>query len=431
MRANRRASAAGLALGLCLSPAASSCRPEPLPVGPAAALDLEIDHGTDGTAVRNKAGSVWRGTATLIPEVHIGVDDGPPELVFGRIADFELTADHIFVLEAQPPVVRQFDHNGNWIADFGGPGKGPGEFEWPAAIAVDAKREWLYVKHREPRQLVRISTNDGRPSVLQLDLHTAEADIVVTTAGLARTVVLDRGEDLFSASLGLEWLPLDGEDATRTSLVASPEQPARWTAACAGGGGIAVPIPFAAELQWALFRDGGYVVGTSDEYRFVIHSADGAVRTVEKYWYPIAASAAEREWRTRLARSGASCGGGEPDWEGPEAPTVKRAFDSLFHDGAGRIWVLREGPGRSIDDCARANEPSSEWWAKPCWEAPTLVDIFDEEGRYLGPLEAPEGLRFHPRPMAINDRILAVTLDEAGNPRLTWHRLALPATATE
>ncbi len=427
-RAGRAARALGLGLGLCLSLAANGCSSEPPHPGPDSALQVDIDVLAEGTVIRNTDGSMWQGPARLVPEATIGSTDGPSELMFGRIADFEVTAEHIYVLEAQPPLVRKYDHDGNWIADLGGRGQGPGQFEWPAGLAVDATQEQVYVQHREPWRLARVSTNGGRPGTLEVELPAAEADMVLTPAGLARAVVLERAEGRFERSIALEWLPLDTLDPTRVPLEGAGLS-AIWTATCDGGGAIAIPIPFAPEVQWLLFRHGGYALGRSDEYRFVIHSADGSTRTVHRYWTPVLASAAEREWRTRLARSGASCGGGASPWNGPDAPASKRAFDSLFSDGAGRIWVVREGNGQPLGDCATAGEPLSEWRQRPCWEAPVLVDIFDEEGRFLGPLNLPDGLRLHPRPAAKGDRILAVTLDAGGNPNLTWYRLQRPTAS--
>ena len=55
--------------------------------------------------------------------------------------------------------VAKFDKNGNWVKQWGEPGKGPGEFDTPHSIASDAKGN-IYVADRGNRR-IQVFDRDG------------------------------------------------------------------------------------------------------------------------------------------------------------------------------------------------------------------------------------------------------------------------------
>ncbi|MEZ4414861.1 MAG: 6-bladed beta-propeller [Gemmatimonadota bacterium] len=77
--------------------------------------------------------------------LRVGSLDGPNETVFGLIADADVdpTGD-VLVLDMRMLELRRFDRNGSYIGKVGSPGRGPGEFRYPEALAVDNKgRAWV------------------------------------------------------------------------------------------------------------------------------------------------------------------------------------------------------------------------------------------------------------------------------------------------
>ena len=88
------------------------------------------------TTVINESGSVWGGMAKLVEEASIGVQAGADEYLLGRVRSIAATSERIFVLDAQVPIVRAYDHDGQHVADIGREGQGPGEFEQPLDIGV-------------------------------------------------------------------------------------------------------------------------------------------------------------------------------------------------------------------------------------------------------------------------------------------------------
>lgn len=74
----------------------------------------------------------------LAPVLRIGIMDGPAEQVFGEIADAAIDGQgRLVVLDARYHQLRLYDRRGRFIAAAGGPGAGPGEFQSPAALALD------------------------------------------------------------------------------------------------------------------------------------------------------------------------------------------------------------------------------------------------------------------------------------------------------
>ena len=70
--------------------------------------------------------------------VRIGVLEGNPSEVFGRIAGVAVDgAGNIFVLDDLVFRVSWFTYSGSLVGEVGGTGGGPGEFRWPAGIDLD------------------------------------------------------------------------------------------------------------------------------------------------------------------------------------------------------------------------------------------------------------------------------------------------------
>ena len=63
------------------------------------------------------------------PEVTIGLLDGDPDYLFGRISDgVLLPGGEIAVADRRLRTVRVYDSSGTFLRDLGRPGEGPGEF---------------------------------------------------------------------------------------------------------------------------------------------------------------------------------------------------------------------------------------------------------------------------------------------------------------
>ncbi|MBT8395370.1 MAG: 6-bladed beta-propeller [Gemmatimonadetes bacterium] len=98
------------------------------------ASDWEATFDTigDTIVVRTVSGSVWRDTAQLVPEVSIGVFDGPEEYIFGSVVSMAMADDGtIYVMDRQVPALRVYNADGTYRTTFGRKGEGPGEYLQP------------------------------------------------------------------------------------------------------------------------------------------------------------------------------------------------------------------------------------------------------------------------------------------------------------
>ena len=65
--------------------------------------------------------------------------------------------------------VAKFDKNGDWVKQWGGPGKGPSEFNTPHSIAADAKGN-IYVADRGNRRIQVFDSNGGFLREIHIDV---------------------------------------------------------------------------------------------------------------------------------------------------------------------------------------------------------------------------------------------------------------------
>src|SRR5688572_27021186 len=92
------------------------------------------------TIVKTAGAARYRGVATLVPEVRIGMVDGPPEYLFGGPSRIlALRSGSIAVIDwagdLGDPIVRRYDAQGKFLGNLGRVGEGPGEYRGPTGLA--------------------------------------------------------------------------------------------------------------------------------------------------------------------------------------------------------------------------------------------------------------------------------------------------------
>lgn len=427
-----------LSLALLLS----ACGADPAATGPAAEWEGTVTTEGGVTTVVNEGGSVWGGTAQLVEDLSIGVETGEPAYLFGRIVGLATHESRIYVLDAQVPVVRVFDALGRHVLDIGGGGQGPGEFERPRRLAVDA-RGTVYVSEDGA---IEVFSPDGTP------LTTWSTEPVAYLSGAA--VLVAAGDD---AVFVPEYLPLEDPqeftppwdrtvairpfvDGVEQELRPVPEVglPTQWMTLRQNRGEGVVSFmgfapPFAPERVAALAPDGTIVVGWAGRYEFELHRVDGMITKITKSWNPIPVQAGEAAWYLKRIRRQI----GEVDevsgWD-PDSgiPDSKPAFRQLIGGKDGSIWVIRAGVGRRRADCAEGAVESRELIERPCWQDGYIVDVFGPDGRYLGDVEMPEVFYSRTSPFLDLDAdarastLLTHVEDELGTIMVKRYRIVLP-----
>ena len=182
-------------------------------------------------------------------------------------------------------------------------------------------------------------------------------------------------------------------------------------------------VPFAAGPMWWLASDGTVVSGLPDSYRFEMRHPDGTVTVVEREWQPVAVNPDEARWyRARLTFFWR---GLIPEfiWTGAEIPDEKRPYLELMPDESGRVWTLREIEGQRLADCDPDPAEFAGFIERPCWSQPYVMEAFGADGRFLGQVSLPDGMRRDVHPYIRDDLVVAVFEDDAGTITVKRFRL--------
>ncbi|MCH7825931.1 MAG: hypothetical protein IH849_14115 [Acidobacteria bacterium] len=387
------------------------------------------------TTVVNESGSVWGGTARLVEEASIGVEEGPEEQLFGFLAGVSMTLGRIFVLDAQLRLIRSYDASGNHPVDCGGPGQGPGELD-PSTLYLELGTSTEG----------RVFAHAGN----EIEVFSAECEHLETLAvppaamTLAASMMVSHdGVPYLSVPTGREGHPSQwiygmqafGSEGPAGEPIPQPtfdfERDELELQHRLASGGVAISRtspPYAPDLVWGMMPSGAMVGGVSSDYRFEIIHPDGHRTVVENTGEPVRLSGDEADWYARrfLALLHGDRIVDSPSWNASELLEVKPAFYRFLPDRSGRLWVLRSGEGERLQGCDERARAYSDFSESPCWRDPTVVEVFGPDGRYLGRVDVPEEMRWSPPPYIRDDNVVATAEDEAGTIMVKRYRLVLP-----
>ena len=425
-----------IALALSLSALTFGCGPadtsDEAPVAPAP--ELIVDGAT--TTVVNGDIPVWRGPGVLIEEASIGSDVGDEAYLLGGVTSIAASADRIYLVDHQTVSVRAYDMAGTHLFDIGAEGQGPGEFRRPFDVGY---------------------TDDGRVLVRdqaqrRLNAFTADGDHIddwPTFRGNRTTIATDGAvytltENIFPDEEGLVTTtvhrvdprgnqedPLDFPHRPPPPLIEMTGNQLELMAVFLGLGGdwrSTVWVPFGPRVIAEIGADGAMISGRADTYRFEVVRRDGSTMVVTKDWAPVAVEGAEGDWNyRRLTAQWRAATDESWMWLGGEIPPHKGAYKHIVPTVDGHFWVIREMAGVPQDGCDNDPDDYYGFDENPCWVQPYIADVFDEEGRFLGPVPMPEGIRYHIRPFIRGDAVIALLESAAGVAHVERYRLELPS----
>jgi len=123
-----------------------------------------VVHAAEPRVVENSAHGLWdekpRKTFGLLEDLFVAGDDEENGLIFGRISDVAVDSrDRILILDGGFVRVTIYDPDSMVVRTIGRKGEGPGEFNQPTAIAVDAE-DRIYVASQGGR--IGIFAPDGK-----------------------------------------------------------------------------------------------------------------------------------------------------------------------------------------------------------------------------------------------------------------------------
>jgi hypothetical protein len=394
--------------------------------GDGATLQVERDTVGDTVVVRTVSGSAWGGDATLAPEVSIGAMEGDLDYLMGDVSSIAVADDGtIYVLDGQGPELRAYGPDGRWLRTIGRAGEGPGEFKQPGAIAVLSDGRLVV---RDPgNERLQVYGPDGAPvaawPVVRGSFQTSAALPVDRADNVYVPVVKDITKDFREWETGLARIGPDGTAGDTLDLPDSGYEPPRLEARSVNSVSINT-LPFSPTDESVLHPDGYFVHGVSTDYRFTLLRR-GAPLRIEKAWEPVPVAAGEGSQRERQITRNMRRLDGSWRWSGPSIPDTKPAFESLYAGRDGRIWVEVAAPSVEVEDADYdATDPDR---VPNTWQRRFVLDVFEDDGRYLGRVTPPEGFRTYPQPVFDGDYVWAVTSDELEVQRVVRYRLTLPA----
>jgi hypothetical protein len=397
----------------------------------AARWQATVDTLGDTIVVRTLAGSEWPDTATLVPELSIGVLDGAEEEMFGDVRAVAVAPDgEIFVLDRHVAAIRRFGPDGTYLGSIGREGGGPGEMRRPEAMAMLPDGRLLV---RDPGN-ARITVFGRDGTVLPSwrlpsggSFHTS-TPISVDTAGNSYTPVLLRmGVDVLEWRWGLARFAPDGSHSD-TLPVPTWDYEEPTVIARREGNSSSTGVPFSPQVSWAFSPFGYYVAGLSTEYRIDLFRTGAAVLRIERVWTPVPVQAAEKGEQEHQIIEDFKESFGSWKWNGPPIPDAKPPFGVIMVGQDGRIWVQVAQPGHEWRTAAEARA-EEERTGEPQlrFREATVYDVFEPDGRYLGVVRAPVEFRGSPQPVFRGDLVWDVTRDEVDVQRVVRYRITLPA----
>lgn len=336
----------------------------------------------------------------------LGADEGRPDELFQHVTEARFgPAGSIVVADLTSRRVIQFSESGELVGILGGPGEGPGEFRAPSRVFFSG--DTIVVVEG---MLVRAqSFLDGE--VIEVRRGPLRDLVGASTAGISLPrgrAAWDRLED---GSVLMEvrgWVDAE-PGATRESVLLARWRPHESRVdsllVLRGGpvqvrvnaeGRVIADVPHLAGRLTGIASNG--MVHTNDglSWGLTTYDQDGEVIRISRVDRPLEAltQQVQSRWRDHmLARFGQQNEAApsrlrELFDESPFADSIG-SYSSLVADQLGRVW---------------AQELVGEDWDR----VPNAYHVFDRDGRYLGPVSVPEGLRVTD---ATEDRLAGVHVD--------------------
>ncbi|MFO7894186.1 MAG: hypothetical protein R6U63_10645 [Longimicrobiales bacterium] len=395
--------------------------------GASGAWQAVTDTVADTVVVRTVAGSVWGDTTRLVEELRIGSLEGADAYVLGNPVSIAVGNGMVYVLDAQVPVVRAYDAGtGEHVMDIGRDGGGPGEYRHPDGLAVLPDGRVLV---RSPRGLaINVYAPDGE--FLEAWPHPAPGfhtydRFHVDTAGASYATGILSGGVPWEWERGFIGVSASGQVTDTIAINGWLAYERADLTAFREGSSSRRQVPFTGEYVWSFSPHGYLIAGVTSRYAVYLFRPDGVLR-IEREVASVPVQPEEAEERRARLTADLRRQYGSWRWNGPPIPETKPPFRRLFADHDGRIWVVMSQPGRPVLSAAEAAAQEARS-GRPVlrYREPPAFDVFDRDGRFLGPVVVPAGLVTEgPNPVARGDTVWGVERDPLGVPTIVRYRLA-------
>jgi hypothetical protein len=378
--------------------------------GAEAAVPPFVAYDSAGIHVAESRAPAW-GERALIrvaeqPSVVIGAAEGGREYLFSRIVRVERLSSGVIVVADRTNLLRFYDEQGRHLRSVGGMGRGPGEFEEVEGLSVVGDTIVVF-----DGMLRRITAFDGEGTLLRttqlrgllntvrfyelLDVSTVDGSLVFFHYGSGRVTRHRQIRWLSSAMLRYH---ADGSFADTVGEPLGHDQFAsRRGTIGAWFGRRSSAVMHGAELYIA---DGG-------EYEVRVYELGGPLRRIPRI--PLERRPVTPE-HIEMARR---------DYV-DDAPAHLHALRA-------QVFAQRLFPEQLPWTRGLAVDPEGLLWVGEyeVLQEPRRWSVFDPEGRWLGRVELPEGVRVH---RVGRDHLIGVHRDEMEIERVVVYPLIRDAS---
>jgi hypothetical protein len=398
--------------------------------------------------------------ATLVEELTLGEGPLADGYEFSNAFVFAGRNGSVFVVDLADPsgignfrsTVRQYDSTGRFIRAIGRPGSGPGEYIGGVGAVTQLPDGRIILSCSEGLLVYSASGVPMDKWRARAVYYTLGSPILVDPKGFVMSYGAIRGLpsgplkrptlELFLYRFRLNGELVDSISPPETEFQGKPDpyQLER------------VRLPFGPKYLTTWSPLGYFVTSYTTRYAVDLRlptsaqqsRRDGSqqayrVRSVRRIVPAVPVATAERaDWRksvTMFSRSPTPGPWADWQWSGPDIPESKPPIRDLTVDGAGRIWVTLSQPAQLHSDVKIPERPATpaegyDLDAKKRWVEPTVFDVFEPSGRYLGQVRFPQRVG-HPdvntAPAAPSgDHIWAVLYDADGVPTVKRYRIRWP-----
>ena len=290
----------------------------------------------DGVMVVKNPGEPVYGeyTFSLEEDLSLGGDPNKENYYFPRRAS--LTVDdhgNIYVLDSGNYRIQKYDSSGNYLLSIGRQGQGPGEFQYPSNLSLDAKGNLLIFDSMT--RAIKVFAQDGTYKECLNIRAFIQPQVFVSEEGF----IFGWRDDYRSP---------DGPKMRILKL--TPENPdvetiMEFRGELKPNQTSFVLHSYSNHLAMCTVNPSAFCYGFSSEYKIYVADTRGeTIRIIEKFEEPVPISKAEREatvkdgkgiyaviGRSQLPENG----------EGVVFPSHRPYFARIFADDRGRIYVLK------------------------------------------------------------------------------------------
>jgi len=340
--------------------------------------------------VRNTADPLWAPGAAwqVVESVRIGRVMGEGPDLFGMVTSFTVdSGERVWVLDGQSQELRVFDSLGAHVRTVGRRGGGPGEFAQALKVEMGPDGN-VWVMDPSNNRLSVFDTAGaylkGLPALGGFVIFPWPGRFEAGGSYYAPVPLTDGGFRVGMVRYDPSMAAVDTLFPPR-----DPVERERFVHRNATGGMMTAGVPYQGTLIWRISDAGTIWAIVTDQYRLFEVNADAdTLRTITREFEPIPVTAADRDEARENLEWFVSQGG---SIDLSKIPGTKPPVGSFFRDDEGHTWV----------EVTTSRDEEGH-----------VFDVFDAEGRYLGPVHLPFPLSTSPLPVLRDGVLHGIVRDE-------------------